>query len=360
MTMMMPSRPGKTLEAVREQVEADDAGKWDAVARASEITLRHGRLHFPHAASDGFDMGLTPTPWATAQACAKLGIPSGYFRKCPAELRDANFNHWVQQEETLRTLTQGDKEAAEGSSQWLLRAKGSTLRGVLSPKYAKLDNRQFLDALMPLVTDAKRYQVNFASLTEESFHLRLIDPTIARDVLPGDRLLVGIHLANSEVGLRAVTVDAAVFRVVCLNGLIRRVNRRSLLRQRHIHVDEPRFAEMLAEALREAVAVAAGFMEQMTFATRTPVPDPDAAIDFLGQAWNLPKATTDMIRFTLMGESGQQETLYGLVNAITQSAQRIGSVDDRFELETLAGLLVNTTTTRIADTTLRRRILAPK
>ena len=38
---------------------------------------------------------LTLSPWATAQACQRLGIPPDYFRRCSDPLKDANFNHFL-------------------------------------------------------------------------------------------------------------------------------------------------------------------------------------------------------------------------------------------------------------------------
>jgi hypothetical protein len=345
----------KSLDDVRDQVHADDTGKWDSVVPCRQMLLHQGRLVFPQAQADGHSEGLTLTPWALSQACQKLGLPTQYIKRCPPRLQDENFNHWNRMDEIGRQLGKADRDP---DAAWLVRARGGTARGVLTPKYARLDNTQLLDALFPLLSDG-RFKVGLVQLSSESFHLRLVDPLISRDVLPGDRLMVGIHLANSEVGLRAVTVDALVFRLVCTNGLIRRVNQKSLLKQRHIHVSEPRFRDLLADALREAVAVAAGFIEQMALAIRTPVPDPEHAIQVLAQAWNLPQSTTEMVRFNLFGES-QPDTLYGLVNAVTAAAQRLSSADDRFDLETLAGVLIDTTNTGAAETALRRRVLSPK
>ena len=60
----------------------------------------------------------------------------------------------------------------------------------------------------------------------------------------------------------AVSFDAAIEQT--------RLKERSLLRQRHIHVSEPRFQQMLERAIAEAVVVAAGFIEQMALAIKTP------------------------------------------------------------------------------------------
>lgn len=345
----------RTLDDVHDLVSEDDKGKWDTIARVQEVSLCHGRLFFPQAQNDGYDTGLAFSPWAMGQACQKLGMPTAYFKRCPPALQDAQFNHWARMAHIGREFTRADHEREEA---WTLRCKNGSVRGVLSPKYGKLDNAQLLQALLP-VLKGTRYQVGLIQLTDEAFHLRLIEPTVGREVLPQDRLLVGVHIANSEVGLRAVTVDAVVFRLVCTNGLVRRVNHKSLLHQRHIHVSEPKFAGLLERAVSEATVVAAGFIEQMALATKAVVPDPMAAVEVLGQAWGLPKNTVEQVQFALHGEgTGQHHTLYDLTNAVTLTAQRLGP-DERFHLETLAGLLVDTTAGGMVERQLRSRVLSP-
>jgi hypothetical protein len=346
----------RTLSDVHDLVSEDDKGKWDTIARVQEVSLCHGRLYFPQATADGYDTGLAFSPWAMSQACQKLQMPTAYFKRCPPALQDAQFNHWANMAHIGREFRRADEQPEEA---WTLRCKGGSVRGVLSPKYGKLDNAKLLQALLP-VLKGTRYQVGLVQLTDESFHLRLIEPSVGRDVLPQDRLLVGVHIANSEVGLRAVTVDAVVFRLVCTNGLVRRVNHKSLLHQRHIHVSEPKFAGLLERAVSEATVVAAGFIEQMALATKAIIPDPMAAVEVLGQAWGLPKFTVEQVQFALYGEgTGQHHTLYDLTNAVTLTAQRLGP-DERFHLETLAGLLVDTTANGPAERQLRSRVLSPK
>jgi hypothetical protein len=343
----------KSLDDARELVLADDRGKHDHLVRVSELTLYRGRLFVPGADDDGF--GLALSPWATGQACQRLGVPTAYFNRCPTDLQDRQFNHWKSDEAALRRVSPDDPDSAS----WLVRAKDATARGVLSARYERLDNRQVVEALLPALSGT-RYQVRLVELTRESFHLRLVDPAICRDILPGDRLLVGIHVANSEVGLRAVTVDALVFRVICENGLVRRLAGKSLLKQRHIHVASERFVPLLAEAIGQATLVAAAFVERMALSIKVAVPDPDAAIARLGEAWRLGKETQEFIRLALLGKPRhcQRDTLYGLVNALTNASQRL-PVDERFRLETLAGILVDTASESAADHALRRSVLAP-
>lgn len=311
--------------------------------------MQDGRLYWPGAEDDGFGYALTP--YATGQACQKLSMPAGYFAKCPTKLQDDQFNHW-------RSLEGIERKRPEGSGpeRWTLRAKNSTIRGVLSARYEKLDNRQLLEALLPAVA-GMGHEVKLFDLTDESFHLRLIDPRMSRLALPGDPLIVAIHLANSEVGLRAVTIDACIFRQVCSNGMVRKVGGKSLMRQRHIHVPSAQLVPSIREAIAQAQLVAAAFIEQMILSTKAIVPDPERAISSLADAWGLSKQTVEFIKFGLFGET-HQDTLYGLVNAVTNAAQRL-PVDGRYELETLASTLIDTTSLSRADQALRQRVLSP-
>ena len=286
------------------------------------------------------------------QACAKLGMPAAYFGRCPTHLQDTQWNFWKGIDRRERKRAGGD-----GEERWTIRGKNSTIRGVLSARYEKLDNHQLLEALVPALAGSE-YEVKLFDLTPESFHLRMTDPRMSRLALPGDPLVVAIHVANSEIGRRAVTIDACVYRLVCENGLVRKVAGKSLLRQRHIHVATASLIPSIQEAIGQAKLVAAAFIEQMILSTKTLIPDPERAIQILASSWGLTKQTVEFIKFGLHGES-RPDTVYGLLNAVTNAAQKL-SPDGRFELETLASVLIDTTSESRADQALRQRILLPK
>ncbi len=354
--------PTGDLALVRERVRKDALDKWDALTPRGQIRLHGGRLWFPEAAQSDFAASLRPTPWAVAQFCQRLGIPAGYFRKCPSRLQDLQFNHWIRQpsrgqedapEEGAEDLLapertdedappeRTDAEEPDGpqpSEPWLLRMKGDVLRGVLSSRYARLDHDLLLDCLTPLVPQG--FAVDWFSLDDTGLHLRLVDPRKPQSVLAGDDLLCGIHLANSEVGRRAVTVDALVYRLVCQNGLIRRVKGRSLMHQRHVHLAAPRFKEALEGAVLGALEEAGRFVEQIRTAARTPVPDVQAVLAQLGRQEALSKSFLEAAEKSLRSEpSGQQETVWSLANGLTQAAQALPA-DDRYAVEALAGRLI--------------------
>lgn len=328
---------------VQEQVRADDAHKWDVFLEREQLRFRDGRLRLPRScqtetgdAVPAAAKGLRLTPWATSQMCQRLGIPSAYFRRCPLALQDAQVNHWLYQTGD----DEGNEDAADAAGQkWLLRAKGDSVRGILSDRYARLNNRDVLGSLMPVVMDAP-FEVDWFAVTEESLHLRLFDPRLSREVLPGDRVMAGLHIGNSEVGKRAVTVDALVYRLVCQNGLVRLVKGKSLLHHRHIGLSPGEFSAGLGTAIRDALVQSSGFMERLELATREPVSEMDGVIATIASDAGLSQKTVETVKAALKAErTSQQETLFGLVNALTHTAQRL-SPDERYALETLAGKIL--------------------
>ncbi len=325
----LPARQG--LDEVRSRVLADDEGKWDVILPRHSLLMDRGTLLVPSEYEGDYPPSMTLSPWATAQACTRLGIPTAYFRRCPTPLQDAQFNHWAWKGSGIHEEGGWDDEPEAPPTQdaaperWLLRAKEGQVRGILSQRYVRLDNRQLLDCLHPLLQS--RYEVKSLALTEESLH-------------PNDRLVVGLHVANSEVGRRAVSVDALVYRLVCANGLIKLVRGRSLLRHRHVSWDEPRFAASLERALGEALTAGAGLIEQLSWAARTPVTDVDGTLAALVHQGSLTQDLREKVRRALLGTPpSQQETAYGLVNALTFVAQGL-CPDDRYDLEVLAGRLL--------------------
>ncbi|MDQ2687669.1 MAG: DUF945 domain-containing protein, partial [Armatimonadota bacterium] len=334
--------------SVQDRIQADDAGKWDVSPARKEITLRGGRLCLPPSYEDDCPAALTLAPWAMSQFCQRLGIPTPYFKRCPPDLKDLQANHWLRFAPATDDCDHdrgGEREPdpAAKDETWLLRGRRDRLRGVLSSRYARLDNATLLSALRPLLQSREnRLEVKDFSLSEESLHLRLVDPSISREVLKDDRLFVGFHVSNSEVGVRSVRVDALVWRLVCSNGLIRLVNGRSLFHRRHVSFDPDGFSRSLQTAIAEAVMEGAGLLERLALAAQVPVPDVPAAIRSLSEQWRLSERTQEMVTASLLSETpSQQETVYGLVNAFTSAAHHLDS-EERYRIETLAARLAET------------------
>ncbi len=334
-TLDLPTRHG--LRELQQRIQQDDQDKWDLTVPRDRLALAQGQLVLPEEHLDEHPELLTLSPWATAQACQRLGIPAPYFVRCSAPLQDAQFNHWA-----WRIGIEPDDETdgkAGTPRPWLLRCQGEGVRAVLSDRYAPLDNADLLGTLVPLLED--RFEVRGLSLTPESLHLRLVDPRLCREVLPNDRLMVGVHVANSEVGRRSVTVDALVWRLVCLNGMVRLVRGKSLLRQRHISWDRPRFADALRVAVSEAVTAGAGLIDRLQTATHEPVPDVEGVVRAIARQAALTRSVQERVLQALSATAPpQQDRVYGLVQALTFTAQSLPP-DDRYDLEVVAGRLLD-------------------
>ena len=392
------------FESVREQVETAAQGQWDVVVQRRDIAIKDGQVTFAFDKLGEHQESLSPTTWATAQLCTRLGIPVSYYRKCPTVLQDMQANFWLKngkathhgpvttngqatthddrsrngnashngfgsagsgqddahhgdcdedgfgfgdrnEDETCSESNQSSRtdnrervnEPERPEEQWLLRARHGDLRAVLSERYSPLDNDELMATLAPLL--ASRYRVDWFALGEESLHLRIIDPTRLREVLPDDPLSVGIHIANSEVGKRSVSVDSLVYRLVCSNGLIKLVKNKSLLKRRHVHLSRPRFRASLEEALHNALQTAESFLDQLERTVQQPVPDVEGTLEKLGERWHLSQHTQDAVKAAIGREPTRlQDTLYGLVNGFTQVAQGLAN-DDRYDMEVLAGRL---------------------
>ena len=148
-----------TLASVQETLVEANRNTWDALLEPSEITLVQGRVVSPRLYRYEYPTGLTLTPWATGQLCQFLGMPTAYFRKCPPELQDTQFNHWIQER-------QEENRKAPKADRWLLRAKGDTLRGVLTERYVRLDHLELFSALSPALS--ADYEVDWFAVTDES------------------------------------------------------------------------------------------------------------------------------------------------------------------------------------------------
>lgn len=223
----------------------------------------------------------------------------------------------------------------EKSEYWLLRSKGEVLRAVLTDKYTPLDNCTLLDSLHRCLP--AHLQVQWLSLDNESFHLRIIDPRMTKEILRDDPLMAGLHIANSEVGKRSLSVDVMVWRQVCSNGLIKLVRGKNLLCQRHVSVSPHHFTALLKQALSSAVSHANDFMEQMAWSTQEPIKDVESEMKSLMQHYHLSQNFTDQVKAALQNErSDQQSTVFGLTNALTAAAQTLDA-EQRYDVEVLAG-----------------------
>ncbi len=325
----------RTLQSVIDTVRETDQDKWDMLVPIDQMRMADGELSIQTIGGpEARYQRLTPNDWATGQLCQQLGMPASYFKRCPPDLQDRQFNHWLRAYDERKPV-----KVDEGRDMWLLRAKGSTLRAVLSSRYGRLDNAQLLGTLERTIDDS--FVAQSVSVTDISFHLRLIRPQTKRMILLGDEACAGIHIANSEVGMRAVTVDALVYRLVCTNGLIRMVKGQSLFRRRHVGYGASEALVHLPAAIEASLVEAEQSLDRFAASTTQIIEDPEKEINAIGQREGFSEDLVEAIIRQLQTErTDQQNTRFGLINALTGAAQLLGP-DERLGVEVIAGQLMD-------------------
>lgn len=317
-----------TLEEAVETVRAADRGKWDAIIPCRQLAMKDGLLRLGADAPMSRPDVLDPNEWAIGQLCNQIGVPASYYQRCPDHLKDEQFNYWLK-----RYVNEAKNEPS-----WLLRAQDTTLRAVLSSRYGRLDNEPLIACLERHVDSSM--VVQSVCVTDISFHIRLLKPASRRMVRVGDEICAGIHIANSEVGMRAVTVDALVYRLVCTNGLIRTVKGSSLYKRRHIGNFSEDLAAALPEAIGQSFEEARTAMERFAESTTMTVSDPEKEISAFAKSNGFTEEFAKNALFSLAHEdAANQSTRYGIINALTAVARTM-EPDARYRVEQLAGGLL--------------------
>lgn len=289
-------------EVVLGSTRVEDDGSWRYNGQAGRLSRRAlsqlcGRLDLPD--------GSTP--------------PAGYLGRCPNQLAADHLNHWIgsdrnrQRRVFVRTVK---GEAAPA------------VRGVLSHRYATADNLPLLEMLRTMVPG---YGLTVAgwSLDDELLTLRLVLGSDHPASL-ADPLRVGLHIANSEVGLSRITFAAFITRLVCANGLVVKVADLAGLHRRHIgRAGEDLYLVVfngLTSILEEADESAWRFDQLRTKDAPRPLED---FIRKTAREAELPENYVPNVVALLEGE-----TYYAVVNAFTRVAQQL-PVAERVRIETV-------------------------
>jgi len=120
-------------------------------------------------------------------------------------LQADNLNYWLEMEQKNRETL-------------FCRFSGNKLRGVFTQRYTALDNMEVLTKMLEYGFDPSS-EVHF-SLDESVMILKVPEYSRMFGLTEKDKIVPGICIANSEVGLLALSIEAYFYRLVCSNGLI--------------------------------------------------------------------------------------------------------------------------------------------
>lgn len=266
-----------------------------------------------------------------------LGIPAKYYdkmRQNNPDLLAQNVNSWFQREPLTR----------------MVRTLDGTARAFLSDRYRRIDNYEIAQTVLPIIADIKDARVESCEVTDERMYIKVVNPRLQTEVVPGDVVQSGILITNSEVGMGSMAIQPLVYRLVCTNGMVvndaatRRyhVGRGNVAGEDYtLYSDETLAADDRALMLKVQDTVKAAVdqvrfekvVEMMRSAKDAKITTPDIPqmIELASADYGFNKKESTGILDHLI--RGGDLSLYGLANAVTRAAQDVESYDRSTDLE---------------------------
>ncbi len=335
----MMNKHGMNLVELAQEIMRRAEAKKDFVAETPDMVFAENALAVGGS-------GVFPlTDHAHGQIADRVGIPKRYYdrmkEEAPALLAD-NVNHWFRETPERRMVRTLDGKA----------------RAFLSDRYHRIDNEQIAEAVLPsLLENGHLGTVVSCCVTDAKLYIQALFPRLEGDVRPGDPVQGGVIVSNGEIGNGALDIRPMIYRLICTNGMITgQVAEDSRLRRNHVgrrveigedysvYRDETLKADdrALALKIRDSIHALAQpqlfnrILTAMRDATQQqPVANPIAAVAELGKAYPIAKGERDSIIMSLIRNGDYSK--WGMVNAITETANEHPSYDRAVELQVMGG-----------------------
>lgn len=277
------------------------------------------------------------------QIASRVGIPQKYYDRMRAdqpELMAVNINTWFKKEPEKR----------------MVRTLDGKVRAFLSDRYRPLDNFDLAEVAFNSLTQPGM-KVESTQLTERRLYIKAVTDRITFEVKKGDVVQAGIVISNSEVGCGSVKVEPLVFRLVCANGMIANDH---AMKKYHVgrsgsegdfatefFKSETRLADDKAFWMKVRDVIEGSFrkdvfekiVQRMQFAaTEKIIGNIEGAIEVTQKQFGLnDEERSGVLRHLIEGADLSQ---WGLVNAITRTAQDVPDYDRSTELERIGGTVL--------------------
>tara|TARA_Y100001963_G_scaffold54728_1_gene76581 strand:- start:11692 stop:12780 length:1089 start_codon:yes stop_codon:yes gene_type:complete len=350
---------GKNINEVAGAVLAERNRVRDYVTDCSNMRMRSRGVSNDELVVDlrmstdspvGKYVRVEPSDRFHAQMSNHLKIPKRYYDRMRSEaprLLVENVNEWLDSQGGDRRLIRTFDNDFESTG------SHHTGRAFLSDRYRRLDNYDLMEKLMPIASESGLH-VRSAELTERRLYLQLVTPSIEGEVVKGDTVQAGIVVSNSEVGSGSLSIQRLIYRLVCTNGMISSRNDGNFRRthigkslddgdQSSIFSDETLKATDTAFWMQAADAMRAALdsdlfraeVDDLRRLAGVEIPSWGSAVEDVTQRFELTDNESDSIMNHLV--NGGDLSQWGMVNAITRTAEDSLSYDRAIELETFGG-----------------------
>jgi Domain of unknown function (DUF932) len=327
-------KTGKTISELAQELLDQQESKRDFHTRTKSLQmLPSGQFRLE---TKDREIVLPATGYAHGQMASKLSIPKAYYDRMlhySPNLLTENVNHWLGQ--------------AEDTS--LVRSLRGQLRAVLSDRYRIVDHHHILAMVLPELGEmGDGIKIASCQVTDARMYLKVINTNIEEAIAVGDPVQAGFILSNSEIGNGAVSIEPFIYRLVCQNGLIlkdlsqrkhhvgRVTENNSLYAIDTLQAIDNTFKLKLRDLVRNAISIATfrNAVGDLKIAQTSPiVGNPVKAVEVTAKAIGLTESESGLVLSHLI-RSGDLSK-FGMLNAVTRTAEDIESYDRATEIERL-------------------------
>lgn len=249
----------------------------------------------------------------------RLRVPHSYLVRCPWDLQAENLNHWLREEQQRRETL-------------FCRFDGNSLRAVFTDRYTALDHMQVLSRMLEYGFNPD-VEVHY-SLDQEILVLKVPDFT-RTFAFGGDKIVPGISIANSEVGVLAFSVEAYFYRLICSNGMI--ASTKVVSKFKHI---SSRAMEEFPQILSQVVYESEHSQRRFEISTQTRLDNPLSTIGSFNRQFLLTKREAEAVQLAWDAEQGS--TMFNVLNAYTRAAHEGDlTAEESYKLERVGGLILS-------------------
>jgi Domain of unknown function (DUF932) len=185
-------------------------------------------------------------------------------------------------------------------------------------------------------------------VTDERMYLKVINTDIEAAIAVGDPVQAGFILSNGEIGNSSISVEPFIYRLVCTNGLIlkdkkqrknhagRSAENSDLYAIDTIQAIDDAFKLKIRDLVRNAISISTfqEAVEDMQAAKSNLITgNPVKAVEVTAKAIGLSENESGLVLNHLI-RSGDLSK-FGMLNAVTRTAEDIESYDRATEVERL-------------------------
>lgn len=339
-------KTGKTIEQLAKEIDSQRTRKLDLVAPTDQMTA-HVIENGPSHIGLEIDKKLYPMrDLALTQAAGRVNIPIKYARLMEdtnPDLLAHNLNSWFKKKPERRMVRTLDGED----------------RAFLSDKFLRIDNFDVATAALDALSGWKDIIIRSTEITESRMYIKVTFPHLQREIVGsprvGDVVEAGVIISNSEVGLGAAAVTPFALFLNCLNGQTRDGVKRwnhvgskiagdelAYLSEETIKAGDKVDLMKIRDTINHALDVTSfeGWIEKVTATIKQPITGRvSSVIETLTERLLLTDKEGDSILTHLV--KGGDLSRYGLMNAVTRTAEDAPDYDRATTLESIGNRLVD-------------------